>query len=408
MFQKTSNYSVCLVVCGGIAAYKACEVLRGLQKANCDVRVIMTSDATQFVGKTTFEALTQHEVVCSLYCNHESVVPHIDLADWANGILVVPATANILAKMASGIADDAASTTLLAAHTPVLVAPAMNTHMWENPATQANVVLLRQRGIQMVMPESGRLACGYTGDGKLAPVQQIIDATLKVLSGKNTAPVKQDLAGKKLLITAGPTHEKIDPVRFIANCSTGKLGYTVAKVAASRGADVTLISGPTYLEAPEDVVIQRVVSAEDMYKACVSVFDDVDAAILTAAVADYTPTHPADHKLKKSLEYLESIDLKETADILTSLSKTKKDQVVVGFAAETNNVLEHAQAKLERKGCSMIVANDVSRLDSTFGSDTDRVAFVTPQGVEQLETLPLADVASELLDRVVKMLEERA
>jgi len=323
-------------------------------------------------------------------------------------MVVVPATANIMAKMAHGIADGAASTTLLAAHTPVLVAPAMNTHMWTNPATQANVALLRQRGILMVMPESGRLACGYTGDGKLAPVQQIVDAALEVLSGKDTASGKQDLAGKKLLITAGPTHEKIDPVRFIANCSTGKLGYTVAKVAASRGADVTLISGPTYLEAPQGVNVQRVVSAEDMYKACVNVFDSVDAAILTAAVADYTPAHPADHKLKKSHEYLESIDLKETTDILASLSKTKKDQVVVGFAAETNNVLEHAQAKLERKGCSMIVANDVSRPDSTFGSDTDRVAFVTPQGVEQLETLPLTGVASELLDRVAKMLEERA
>jgi len=408
MLDKTAQPSVCLVVCGGIAAYKACEVLRGLQKAGCDVRVVMTEDATQFVGKTTFEALTHHEVVLSLYNNVESPVAHVDLADWADCIVVVPATANIMAKMAYGIADNAASATLLAAHTPVLVAPAMNTHMWTNPATQANVALLRQRGIQMVMPESGRLACGYTGDGKLAPVQQIVDDTLKVLSGNDAAPSKQDLAGKKLLITAGPTHEKIDPVRFIANCSTGKLGYTVAKVAASRGADVTLISGPTYLEAPQGVNVQRVVSAEDMYKACVNIFDGVDAAILTAAVADYTPAHPADHKLKKSLEYLESIDLKETTDILASLSKTKKDQVVVGFAAETNNLLEHAQAKLERKGCSMIVANDVSRPDSTFGSDTDRVAFVTPQGVEQLETLPLADVASELLDRVAKMLEERA
>ena len=395
-------------VSAGIAAYKACEVLRGLQKAGCDVRVVMTEDATQFVGKTTFEALTHHEVVLSLYNNVESPVAHVDLADWADCMVVVPATANIMAKMAHGLADNAASATLLAAHTPVLVAPAMNTHMWENPATQANVALLRQRGIQFVMPDSGRLACGYTGDGKLAPVQLIVDAALKVFSGKEVAPVTHNLAGKKILITAGPTHEKIDPVRFIANCSTGKLGYTVAKVAANRGADVTLISGPTHLEAPQGVTIQRVVSADDMYKACVDVFDNVDAAILTAAVADYTPAHPADHKLKKSIEHLESIELKETTDILASLSKAKKDQVVLGFAAETNNVLEHAQSKLERKGCSMIVANDVSRPDSTFGSDTDRVAFVTPQGVEQLETLPLESVASELLDRVSKMLEERA
>lgn len=407
--------NVTLVVCGGIAAYKACEVLRGLQKAGCDVRVAMTQDATRFVGATTFGALTHHEVVTSLYGMHETAIPHVEAADFADLVLVVPATANVMAKMACGIADDAATATILAAHSDVLVAPAMNVNMWRNPATQANVALLRERGIRFVMPASGELACGYVGEGKLAPVEDIVAAALDLLGkaegvgdaeGKGAGEKDAALAGKNIVVTAGPTHEAIDPVRYIANASTGKMGYAIAREAARRGAYVTLVSGPTALEAPEDVRRVDVVSAAQMHEAALAAFEGADAAICAAAVADYTPKAPADHKLKKTAERLDRIELVETADILRDLSARKGGRVVVGFAAETDDLLAHARQKLARKGCDLIVANDVSRADSTFGSDTDRVAFVYPDRVEQMETLPLERVAAELLDRLGTFLGE--
>ena len=399
--------NVTLVVCGGIAAYKACEVMRGLQKAGCDVRVAMTQDATRFVGETTFRALSHHEVVTSLYGMHETAIPHVEGADFADLVLVVPATANVMAKMACGIADDAATATILAAHSDVLVAPAMNVNMWRNPATQANVALLRERGIRFVMPASGELACGYVGEGKLAPMEDIVAAALALL-GKAEGAAEKDaaLAGRDVVVTAGPTHEAIDPVRYIANASTGKMGYAIAREAARRGAKVTLVSGPTALEALEGVSRVDVVSAAQMHEAALAAFESADAAICAAAVADYTPKAPADHKLKKTAERLDAIELVETADILRDLSARKGRRVVVGFAAETDDLLAHARQKLARKGCDLIVANDVSRADSTFGSDTDRVAFVYPDRVEQMETLPLERVAAELLDRLGTLLGE--
>ncbi|MBP3884957.1 MAG: bifunctional phosphopantothenoylcysteine decarboxylase/phosphopantothenate--cysteine ligase CoaBC [Olsenella sp.] len=403
--------NVVLVVCGGIAAYKACEVLRALQRSGCDVRVVMTEDATRFVTGTTFEALSHHEVVTSLYGSRWSPVPHVALADFADVAVVVPATANVIAKMAAGIADDAASTTLLAMHCPILVAPAMNVHMWQNAATRANVSLLAERGVGLVMPESGYLACGYVGEGKLASVEEIAAAALAAATAGATAPAAvptRDLEGRKVVITAGPTYEAIDPVRYIANASTGKMGYAIARAAHDRGASVTLVSGPTSLETPAGVRRVDVVSAADMHAAATEAFESADAAICAAAVADYTPKNPAGHKLKKSTERLDAIELVETADILASLSAEKGGRVVVGFAAETNDLIAHATDKLRRKGCDLIVANDVSRADSTFGSDTDRVAFVYPDRVEQLETLPLEDVARELLDRVSLLLGRRA
>ena len=394
-----------LFVCGGIAAYKACEVLRGLQKSGCDVVVAMTDDATRFVGPTTFAALTHHEVYTSLY-DCETPIPHISLADDSDLAVVVPATANVMAKMASGIADDLVSSSLLAMHCPVLVAPAMNGHMWANPATQANVATLRARGIRFVQPDEGHLACGYDGAGKLASVDDIVSAALALLDvARQTDSKGGVLCGRKVVVTAGPTHEAIDPVRYIANASTGKMGYAIARAAASLGAQVTLVSGPTSLAAPAGVERVDVVSAAQMLEATTAAFADADAAICAAAVADYTPAHPADYKLKKSHVHLDSIELVETADILASLSASKGSRVVVGFAAETNDLLANAKRKLERKGCDMIVANDVSRADSTFGSDTDRVAFVTHEGIEQMETLPLDDVASELLGRVSALIE---
>ncbi|WP_373576734.1 bifunctional phosphopantothenoylcysteine decarboxylase/phosphopantothenate--cysteine ligase CoaBC [Parafannyhessea umbonata] len=397
--------NVTLVVCGGIAAYKACEVMRGLQKAGCDVRVAMTPDATRFVGETTFRALSHHEVVTSLYGMHETAIPHVEAADFADLVLVVPATANVMAKMACGIADDAATATILAAHSDVLVAPAMNVNMWRNPATQANVALLRERGVRFAMPASGELACGYVGEGKLAPVEDIVAAALALLGKAEGAAEKHAaLAGRDVVVTAGPTHEAIDPVRYIANASTGKMGYAIAREAARRGANVTLVSGPTALATPVGVHRVDVVSAAQMHEAALAAFVGADAAICAAAVADYTPKAPADHKLKKTAERLDAIELVETADILRDLSARKGDRVVVGFAAETDDLLAHARQKLERKGCDLIVANDVSRADSTFGSDTDRVAFVYPDRVEQMDTLPLEQVAAELLDRLGALL----
>ncbi|WP_072370869.1 bifunctional phosphopantothenoylcysteine decarboxylase/phosphopantothenate--cysteine ligase CoaBC [Thermophilibacter mediterraneus] len=386
---------VLLAVCGGIAAYKACEVLRGLQRAGCDVRVTMTEDALRFVGAATFEALSGAPVATSLYGHPGSAIPHIELAEWADVALVVPATANVMAKMACGIADDCLTTTLLACHgcCPVLVAPGMNVHMWQSPATQANAETLRSRGVHLVGPDCGRLACGDVGEGKLAPVDQIVAAARAALGAG-------DLAGLRLVVTAGPTHEAIDPVRFIANRSTGKMGYALAEAAVARGAEVTLVSGPTALGCPAGARRVDVVSAAQMRDATLAAFEDADAAICCAAVADYTPARPADHKLKKSREHLDAIELVETADILAELCAAKGERVVAGFAAETDDLLAHATEKLRRKGADLIVANDVSRPESTFGADTNRVALVTAAGVRQLETMPLRAVADAVLDAV--------
>ncbi len=387
---------VVLAVTGGIAVYKAVEVMRGLQHAGYDVRVTMTADAERFVGTPTFEALSGHPVADDLYAYPDSPIPHIFLADWADLVVVVPATGNVLAKMAVGLADDCLSTTLLAVHCPVLVAAAMNVHMWTNPATQANVATLRSRGVRFVMPQTGLLACGDVGEGKLAEVSDIVDAALDALASS-----EQDMAGMRLVVTAGPTHEAIDPVRYIANASTGKMGYAIAHEAARRGAKVTLVSGPVSLTVPRGVTIVPVVSAAQMRDATLSAFEGANAAICAAAVADYTPALPADHKLKKGTDDLSILHLVRTADILAELSRTKGSRFVVGFAAETNDLLTNAREKLERKGCDLIVANDVSRADSTFGADTSRVAFVWPGRTEQLDTLPLAQVASAICDRVV-------
>lgn len=395
---------VLLVVCGGIAAYKACEVLRGLQKAGCEVRVACTAAAERFVGPATFEALTRYPVCDDLFGNPATDIPHIDYAEWADLALVVPATANVMAKMAAGLADDAVSATLLACACPVLVAPGMNTHMWRNAATRANVRALESRGVRFVLPVEGRLACGDVGEGKLADVGDVVRAALDLLSQGHP---EQDLVCTRLLVTAGPTHEAIDPVRYIANSSSGKMGYAIAEAAARRGAEVVLVSGPTALPCPEGIRRVDVVSAAQMRDAAVDAFTSSDAAVCTAAVADYTPAHPADHKLKKAHEHLDAIELVETADILAELCAVKGDRVVVGFAAETNDLIANAESKLARKGADAIIANDVSRPDSTFGSDTNRIAVVGPAKVDQHDTLPLPEVADIVLDEVRDLLRRR-
>ncbi|KXB63465.1 bifunctional phosphopantothenoylcysteine decarboxylase/phosphopantothenate--cysteine ligase CoaBC [Olsenella sp. DNF00959] len=386
---------VLLAVCGGIAAYKAVELMRGLQKAGCDVRIVMSEDATRFVGPTTFEALSGHPVTTSLYGSGEGPIPHVELADFAELAVVVPATANVMAKMAAGMADDALSTTLLALGCPVLVAPAMNLRMWQAPATQANLATLRSRGVRFVMPDSGRLACGAVGTGKLAPVGQVLAAALDLLGGE-----ARDLEGLSLVVTAGPTHEAIDPVRYIANASSGKMGFALAREAARRGASVTLVAGPVSLPTPEGVRRVEVVSAAQMHDAALAAFDGADVAVCAAAVADYTPAEPADHKLKKAREPLDSIRLVRTADVLAELCARKGRRVVVGFAAETDELVPNARAKLRAKGADLIVANDVSRADSTFGSETDAVTLVDASGELELPCLPKDEVARRVMDRV--------
>ena len=387
-------------VSGCVAAYKACEVVRGLQKAGCELRVVLTEHAERFVGRASFDALTGAPTLTDLFAYPGSAIPHIELSGWADLVLVAPATANVLAKMAHGLADDALSSTLLATEAPVLVAPAMNTRMWRNPATQANVACLRARGVQVIEPAAGRLACGDVGEGKLATVDDIVAAALAAL-----VPPERPLAGKRVVITAGPTHEAIDPVRVIANASSGKMGYALARAAHAAGAQVTLVSGPVALAAPEGVDVVDVVSAAQMHAAALKAFEAADAAICAAAVADYTPAVVADHKLKKGAEELEAIRLVRTADILASLSAVKGSRVVVGFAAETNDLIAHAADKLARKGCDMIVANDVSRADSTFGSDTDAVTLLTAQGAQELPCLPKDEVARHVISALVRLME---
>jgi phosphopantothenoylcysteine decarboxylase/phosphopantothenate--cysteine ligase len=328
-----------------------------------------------------------------------------------------------MAKMSVGLADDFVSTLLLAVgrQTPVVVAPAMNVRMWQAAATQANRTTLESRGVRFVLPVEGHLACDEVGEGKLAPVDRIACAVMDVLAAGSagigvrpaaekeaqTIPSKP-LAGRTVLVTAGPTHEAIDPVRYIANASSGKMGYAIAEEGASRGARVVLVSGPTALNVPADVKRVDVVSAADMYEAATSAFADADVAICAAAVADYTPAHPADHKLKKAHERLDRIELVETADILAALCANKNEgrrhRVVVGFAAETNDLLQNARAKLERKGCDLLVANDVSRPDSGFGTDTNHVSLVTRDGVRELPTMSKREVAACLLDAVQGLL----
>ncbi|MBR3328167.1 MAG: bifunctional phosphopantothenoylcysteine decarboxylase/phosphopantothenate--cysteine ligase CoaBC [Atopobiaceae bacterium] len=398
--EHTEAPRVLMVVCGGIAAYKATEVLRLLQRAEAEVRVVCTEDALRFVGAATWEGLTHHRVAHGFYDWPESAIPHVELAGWAHAVLVVPATANFLAKMATGLGDDLASATVLATPqgTPILVAPAMNVHMWRSAATQHNIGLLEQRGTRVVQPVTGRLACEDVGEGKLANVDDIASAVTEALS----STVVKTLAGRHVVVTAGPTHEAIDPVRYIANASSGKMGYAIAGELAQRGARVSLVSGPVALMAPAGVDRIDVISARQMFEATTQAFFDADAAICAAAVADYTPAHPADHKLKKAHEHMDRIELVETADILAHLGTTKhsngRTRIVIGFAAETNDLLLNAQSKLERKGCDLIVANDVSRSDSGFGSNTNRVTLIGHNGAEELPTLTKKQVAARLVD----------
>lgn len=392
---------VVLGVTGGIAAYKACELTSRLRKAGAQVYVIMTKNACQFVAPLTFETLSNHPVATDTFARPETwEVEHVALAKRADVFVIAPATANILAKMACGLADDMLSTTVLATRAPVLVAPAMNTGMWDNPATQENVERLQQRGVHFIGPEGGFLACGDTGAGRMSEPKDIFDAIEKLLA------MQQDLAGLSVLVTAGPTQERLDPVRFITNRSSGKMGYAIAAAAAARGASVTLVTGPTSLPIPQGVNAVRILSTQELYGQMLALCPKMDVVIQAAAPADFTPETVADQKIKKQGNEPLVIRLTQTPDVAAAVGKTKKEgQTLVGFAAETNDVLQNAQKKLAKKNLDLIVANDVTAPGAGFDVDTNIVTFVTQDGLEKLPKMKKAEVADALLDRILRARE---
>ncbi len=383
-------------VTGCIAAYKTCEIIRGLQKAGVRVKVVMTEHATKFVDPVTFRALTHEEVAIGLFDDPSDPIHHVSLAEEADAFLVAPCTANVAAKMAHGIADDLLTTTALATTAPVLIAPAMNVHMYQHPATRANLGLLQSRGAVVIEAEEGYLACGETGPGRLADPAAIVDATLSVLG------VRNDLEGLRVLITAGPTVEPIDPVRYISNYSSGKSGYALAVAAARRGAQVTLVSGPTSLDRPKDVCFIGVRTAVEMLEACQRPFEKADIAIFAAAVADMRPASAADHKLKKGVDdqALAGIPLVKNPDVLATLAAQKDRQVVVGYAAETDDILENARRKLQAKHADVIVANDVGE-GKAFNANDNKIWFVDEEGAEELPRMTKAALADVILNKAL-------
>lgn len=397
--QKT----VVIGISGCIAAYKSCEIVRGLQKAGVRAKVVMTEHATHFVDPLTFRSLTHEPVAVGLFDDPSDPIHHISLAQEADLLLLAPCTANVMAKVASGIADDLLTTTVLATTAPVLVAPAMNVHMYENAATQTNIATLKSRGFNFVEADSGYLACGDTGKGRLADPAHIVDVCLQLLNTPKEGP-QQDYLDKRVMVTAGPTVEPIDPVRYLTNRSSGKFGYALAAAAASRGAQVTLISGPVALPAPAGVTIHYVESAQDMLVASSAAFEDADIAFFAAAVADVRPAKSANKKLKKGVndEELSTIQLVENPDILKTLGHKKNLQVVVGFAAETHDVVENANKKLTKKNADMIVANEVGA-DKTFGKDDDEIWLVTEEGVEHIDPAPKSKLAHTILTKALQL-----
>ena len=391
--------TVLLGVTGCIAAYKSCEIVRALQKAGVRVKVVMTEHATEFVGPTTFRALTHEKVAVGLFDDPEDPIHHVSLAQEADAFLIAPCTANVIAKIANGIADDLLTTTALATTAPLIIAPAMNVNMYDNGATRYNIGKLHIRGARIVEAGDGYLACGDVGKGRLADIEDIVGATLDELG------VRRDLDGRRVMVTAGPTVEPIDPVRYISNRSSGKTGYAIARAAALRGADVTLVSGPVSLPAPEGVRVVRVRTAHEMLEAAEEAFRDADIAVFAAAVADMRPRAVSDRKLKKSLDgdELGAIELVENPDILATLAARKDRQVVVGFAAETNDVVPNAEAKLAAKRADFVVANQVGE-GMAFGTDDNAVWFVDAEEVEELPRMPKSRLADEILDKAVQFL----
>ena len=390
--------NIVLGVSGGIAAYKSVELLRLFVKEGANVRVIMTKNAQEFVGALTFKALSGRAVCTDLFeKSDDASIRHIDWAQQADIAVIAPATANIVGKLANGIADDALSTFMMAVTCPAILCPSMNTHMFESKAVQRNLEILRSDGYFVIDPDSGSLACGTTGPGRLTEPHDILDRTVFYLTPK-------DLKDKKILITAGPTREPIDPVRFISNPSSGKMGFAVARAAEYRGAKVTLITGPTNLLDPNNVAVIRVNTAKEMTLAVLDNFENYDIIIKTAAVSDYRPKDYAEQKLKKDNDEL-VLSLERTQDILKEISRIKKEQVLVGFAAETEHLERHAEQKMAEKKLDIIVGNIVGHPDTGFGADTNTVTLFYKGGTkENLPKMPKDDVANLLLDRILKIL----
>ncbi len=391
--------TVIIGVTGSIAAYKAADLASRLVKDHAEVHVIMTRNATKFIHPITFETLTKQKCLTDTFDrNFQFEVEHVELAKKADLMIVAPASANILAKMAHGIADDMLSTTLLACTTcPVLVSPAMNTRMYEHPATQENLKILASRGVKIIEPASGRLACGDEGKGKLPDPSYLVQRILLEIA------CEKDLAGRKILVTAGPTREALDPVRYITNHSSGKMGYAIAAAAALRGAEVTLVSGPVAIEPPVGVKLIPITSAGDLFRAVTSCSDEQDIIIKAAAVADYRPASVSDEKMHKADGDL-SIALERTEDTLQYLGDHKKEgQLLCGFAMETSGLEERALKKLKKKNLDMICANNVKVEGAGFGTDTNVVTMITADGMEQLPLLSKHEVAMRILDRLKAM-----
>lgn len=402
MSSEMKKPCVVLGVTGGIAVYKACELLRLLQKRGIDVFVVMTQNACRFVAPLTFETLSGHPVAVDTFDRPQTwEVEHIALAKRADLFLIAPATANIMGKMACGIADDMLSTTVMATRAPVLVAPAMNTGMWENAAVQQNVKTLRARGVEIVAPVSGHLACGDSGAGKLEDVAVIAERACELLFAK------KDMEGLRVMVTAGPSREALDPVRYISNRSSGKMGYAIAQAAQKRGAEVTLLSGPVAIEAPQGVKLVPFTTTQELLDRASELAQEQDLLIQAAAPADYRAKEIAPQKIKKQGGEPMIFTLVENPDVAATLGKAKRSgQVFVGFAAETNDVLAHARDKLARKNLDMIVANDVTRPGAGFDVDTNIVTLITKDGQEALPMMSKAEVAQRILDRALALRRE--
>jgi len=407
--SQNTKFRVGLGVCGGIAAYKAIEVLRLLQKSNCEVRVAMTRHATEFVQPLTFRALTENYVLVDDYAaENPDPIAHINFSQTIDLLLVVPATANVIAKFANGIADDFLSSTYLASHAPVLIAPAMNTTMWEHAATQRNIEQLKSDGVFFVEPIAGELACKTVGTGKLEDVENIVAQALHLLNSKSTIQnSKADLSGENILITVGGTREAIDPVRFISNHSSGKMGFAVAEAARRRGAEVSVVCGVTSVEPPENINVIRAISAEEMFQAVMKELPKATIFVGAAAVADYRPSERAASKIKKSEDVL-TLALTKTPDILANVSANRHDGLlVIGFAAETENVLDYARSKMEKKNLDLIVANDITKDGAGFNSDTNIATILNAEYQIELPLMSKSAMADKVLDEVI-MLRQKA
>ena len=391
---------IALGVTGGIAVYKAVDLVSRLRKQGAEVRVIMTEHAQQFVTPLTFKEISGNKVAVSMWdSNQEFNVEHISLANWADAFVVAPATANILAKMANGIADDLLSTTLLAAQAPIIVCPAMNTGMYQNPITQENIAKLEAHGVTVMPPAVGYLACGVSGPGRLPEPQQIVEFIDDFFAKKDG-----DMVGLKVLVTAAGTREPIDPVRFVGNRSSGKMGYAIAQAAAQRGAEVLLVTGPSALAIPANVKGVKVETTNEMLEAVMEAYDKMDVVIKAAAVADYRPRDVADQKIKKKTDDALTVVMDKNPDILKELGARKAHQVLVGFAAETQNLLDNAREKIVKKNLDMIVANDVTAAGAGFNTDTNIVKFLYPSGeVRSLEQMAKTEVANLLLDAAMEL-----